>query len=146
LRFLRKVEEALWVVRDKQVGVLGLAFKPHTDDIREAPSLDVLRWLAEQGARVKAYDPAAMDKVRALFPGVEYCSSAYQAAEAADAVLVITEWEEFATLDLARLRSLMRHPIVIDGRNVFSPADMAASGFEYYSVGRAPVAPGVVKT
>jgi len=144
-RFMRKVEEALWVVRDKLVGVLGLAFKPQTDDIREAPALDILRWLEKQGARVKAYDPAAMELVRAEFPGAEYCTSAYQAAEGVDALLVVTEWEEFAAIDLARLRSVMRHPIVIDSRNVFSPAAMAAAGFEYYSVGRAALRPVATK-
>jgi len=140
-RFTRKVEEALWVVRDKVIGVLGLAFKPQTDDIREAPALDILRWLSEQGARIKAYDPVAMEQVRALFPEAQYCTSAYQAAEGVDALLLVTEWEEFAALDLKRLRGVMRHPIVIDGRNIFSPDAMAVAGFEYYSVGRAPVRP-----
>ncbi len=140
-RFMRKVEDALWVVRDKQVGVLGLAFKPQTDDIREAPALDILRWLGEQGARVKAYDPVAMENVRAVFPSVEYCPSAYHAAEGADALLLVTEWAEFAALDLKRLRSVMRSPIIIDGRNLFSPDAMAAAGFEYYSVGRALIKP-----
>ena len=136
LRFLRKVEKALWVVKEKQVAVLGLAFKPHTDDIRESPALDVLQWLCQQGASVRAYDPVAMNNVRALHPQVTYCESAYEAVEGVDAMLVLTEWEEFAALDPARLRSLMRHPIVVDGRNLFSPATMAAAGFEYYSIGR----------
>jgi len=91
-------------------------------------------------ARIKAYDRRRWS-VRALFPEAQYCTSAYQAAEGVDALLLVTEWDEFAALDLARLRSAMRHPIVIDGRNVFSPDAMAAAGFEYYSVGRAPVKP-----
>ncbi len=135
-RFLRKVEEALWVVKGKLVGVLGLAFKPGTDDIREAPALEVLRWLEKEGARVKAYDPAAMENVRRLYPDVTYCPSPYEAAQGADALLFLTEWDEFASLDLARLHSLMNHAIIVDGRNIFSAQAMAEAGFEYYSLGR----------
>jgi UDPglucose 6-dehydrogenase len=140
-RFLRKIEEALWVVKGKTVAVLGLAFKPHTDDIREAPALDILSWLERQGARIRAFDPAAQDNVRKLFPGVTYCDSPYQAAEQADALLIVTEWDAFRYLDLKRLRETMNHGIIVDGRNIFSPAVVAQAGFEYYSVGRGAVRP-----
>lgn len=139
--FLRKIEEALWVVKGKTVAVLGLAFKPNTDDVREAPALDVLNWLEKQGARVRAYDPVAMDNVRSLFPNISYCDSAYEAIEKADAALILTEWDEFRHLDLKRLRESMNHGIVVDGRNIFSSEAMAAAGFEYYSVGRQVVRP-----
>ncbi len=142
-RFLRKVEEAMWVVKDKRVGVLGLAFKPGTDDIREAPALEVLEWLEKHGAEVRAYDPAAMENVRKKFPSVTYAESPYGAAEGADAVLILTEWEEFKKMDLARLRAAMNHPVIIDGRNIFSLETMSDAGFEYYSMGRASAGPGV---
>jgi UDPglucose 6-dehydrogenase len=140
-RFLRKIEEALWVVKGKTVAVLGLAFKPHTDDIREAPALDVLSWLEKQGARIRAYDPAAQENIRKLYPDVAYCDSPYQAAEQADALLVVTEWDEFRYLDLKRLHATMSHGIIVDGRNIFSPALVADAGFEYYSMGRPAVHP-----
>jgi UDPglucose 6-dehydrogenase len=140
-RFLRKIEEALWVVKGKTVAVLGLAFKPHTDDIREAPSLDILHWLDKHGARIRAFDPVAEENVRKLFPDVVYCATPYEAAEKADILLVVTEWDEFRDLDLARLRETMTHPIIVDGRNIFAPERVAAAGFEYYSVGRAVVRP-----
>ncbi len=140
-KFLRKIEEALWVVKGKTVAVLGLAFKPHTDDIREAPALDILAWLDKQGAHIRAYDPAAQENVRKLFPGVAYCASPYQAAEQADALLVVTEWDEFRYLDLKRLRETMKHGIIIDGRNIFDPPAVTEAGFEYFSMGRPPVRP-----
>jgi UDPglucose 6-dehydrogenase len=143
-RFLRKIEEALWVVKGKTVAVLGLAFKPHTDDIREAPALDVLAWLEKQGAAIRAYDPAAQENVRQLFPGIVYCDSPYQAAEKADAVLIVTEWDEFRDLDLPRLRQTMNHGIIVDGRNIFAPALASEAGFEYYSMGRPVVHPGAI--
>jgi UDPglucose 6-dehydrogenase len=140
-RFLRKIEEALWVVKGKTVAVLGLAFKPNTDDIREAPALDVLQWLEKQGAHIRAYDPAAAENARKLFPGVTYCDSPYHAAEQADAVVIVTEWDEFRHLDLNRLRATMHHAIIVDGRNIFSPALVSEAGFEYYSFGRRVVHP-----
>jgi UDPglucose 6-dehydrogenase len=135
-RFLKKIHDTLWIVKDKTIAVLGLAFKPNTDDMRLAPSLDVIRPLLKEGARIKAYDPKAMEKAREYLPDIEYCDSAYAAATGAEAVVICTEWDEFRKLDLEKLRSVLAHPIVIDGRNVFDPKKMAELGFEYKSIGR----------
>src|SRR5262249_54486804 len=136
-RFLRKVRSALWTLRNKRVGVLGLAFKGGTDDIRESPALLLIRSLLQEGCTVAAYDPAAVERARAeLNSSVEFVNSPYEAAANADALLILTEWEEFATLDLDRLRYQLKYPIVIDGRNLYDPEIMAARGFTYYSVGR----------
>ncbi|MBI2887306.1 MAG: UDP-glucose/GDP-mannose dehydrogenase family protein [Chloroflexi bacterium] len=120
------------------VGVLGLSFKPGTDDIREAPSLDVVHLLESEGARVRAYDPAAMDRVRAegVLPDVELCPDPYQLAQDADALVVVTEWNEFKNLDMERVRDALRRPIVVDGRNIYDPQRMHELGFTYWSVGR----------
>lgn len=137
-RFLRKVQSALWTVRGKRLGVLGLAFKGGTDDIRESPALSIVKNLLQQGAQITAYDPAAMDRTReVLGDRISYANSSYETAHLADALLILTEWEEFANLDLKRLREELRYPIVIDGRNLYDPAVMAAQGFTYFSVGRA---------
>ena len=141
-RFLRKVRNALWTLRGKRLGVLGLAFKGGTDDIRESPAILLIQSLVQEGCVVAAYDPAAMDRAREVLGAkVEFANSAYEAAEKADALLILTEWEEFATLDLRQLNSKLRYPIVIDGRNLYDPETMAAHGFTYYSVGRAPALP-----
>ena len=138
-RLLAKVERALWVPRHKVIGILGAAFKPETDDIRGAPSLSVLPRLQAAGALLRVYDPAAAPRLQALYPPDErlaYVTSVYEAARDAHALVILTDWDEFRTLDLARLRALMRSPIVVDGRNLFEPATMQAAGFEYYSLGR----------
>jgi UDPglucose 6-dehydrogenase len=135
-RFLKKIHETLWIVKDKTLGVLGLAFKPNTDDMRLAPSLEVIRPLLAEGAKIKAYDPQAMARARELLPDIQYCRDAYEAAAGADAVIICTEWDEFRQLDLARLKSVMEHPTIFDGRNIFDPRQMAALGFTYRSVGR----------
>jgi UDPglucose 6-dehydrogenase len=136
-RFLRKVRGVLWTLRGKRLGVLGLAFKGGTDDIRESPAILLVQELLREGCRIAAYDPAAMEHAKeVLNSNVEFTLDAYQAASGADALLVLTEWEEFAALDLARLRKLLKYPIVIDGRNLYDPAVMAAHGFSYHSVGR----------
>jgi len=141
-RFLRKVRKALWTLRGKRLGVLGLAFKGGTDDIRESPAVLLVQALVQEGCTVAAYDPAAMGRAReVLTTGVEFVESAYDAADRADALLILTEWEEFAALDLKRLNNRLRYPIVIDGRNLYDPEMMAAQGFSYYSVGRAPALP-----
>ena len=138
--FLKKVHEALWVLNGKTVGVLGLAFKPNTDDIREAPSIKIIQGLLAEGAVLQLYDPRAMGNMQAIFPEkegrVKYCSLAYDAARGAQAVLFLTEWDEFRQLDLVRLRSLMDVPILVDGRNLYEPAQARAAGFEYISIGR----------
>ena len=141
-RFLRKVRNALWTLRGKRLGVLGLAFKGGTDDIRESPAILLIQSLVQEGCKVAAYDPAAADRAREVLPSnVEFVHSPYEAADGADALLILTEWEEFATLELKLLNSKLRYPIVIDGRNLYDPAVMAAHGFTYYSVGRAPGLP-----
>jgi UDPglucose 6-dehydrogenase len=134
--FLEKIRQALWVVKDKKVGVLGLAFKANTDDIRFAPSLEVIRRLLGEGAQVRAYDQEAMDRTSAVFPQVHCCREAYEVARDADALLILTEWDEFRLLDWKRIHSLMARPLVIDGRNLLNPAAMLEQGFEYYSFGR----------
>jgi UDPglucose 6-dehydrogenase len=137
-RFLRKVRSALWTLRGKHLGVLGLAFKGGTDDIRESPALFLVQALLQEGCKVTAYDPAAMERAQeAISSNLKYASSAYEAASGADALLILTEWEEFANLDLNRLNQELKYPIVIDGRNLYDPEVMAAHGFTYYSVGRA---------
>src|SRR5271165_2001721 len=136
-RFLRKVRGVLWTLRGKRLGVLGLAFKGGTDDIRESPAMLLVQELLKEGCRVCAYDPAAMEHAKEVLPlGVEFAADAYAAAKGADALLILTEWEEFAALDLERLRKLLKYPIVIDGRNLYDPATMAAAGLTYHSVGR----------
>ena len=125
-RFLRKVQSALWTLRGKNLGVLGLAFKGGTDDIRESPALFLVQSLVQQGSRITAYDPAGMERSReVLTSGVTFANSAYEAAHGADALLILTEWEEFANLDLNRLRQELRYPIVIDGRNLYEPQQVA---------------------
>jgi len=137
-RFLRKVNHALWTLRGKKLGVLGLAFKGGTDDIRESPALQIVQSLLQHGSKIVAYDPAAIDRTREVFGDqIMYASSAYEAAHGADALLILTEWEEFANLDVNRLREELKYPIVIDGRNLYDPEVMSAQGFTYYSVGRA---------
>jgi UDPglucose 6-dehydrogenase len=136
-RFLRKVRSALWTLRGKRLGVLGLAFKGGTDDIRESPALFIVQALLEEGCKITAYDPAAMERTdEVMNSNLEYASSAYEAANGADALLILTEWEEFANLDLDRLNGSLKYPIVIDGRNLYDPDVMAAHGITYYSVGR----------
>ncbi len=141
-RFLRKVRNALWTLRGKRLGVLGLAFKGGTDDIRESPAILLIQSLVQEGCAIAAYDPAAIERARdVLPPTVQFANSAYDAAAGADALLILTEWEEFSTLDLQQLRGKLRYPIVIDGRNLYNPEVMAANGLSYYSVGRAPALP-----
>ena len=137
------MEKALAPMDDKTVAVLGLAFKPNTDDMREAKSLEVIRLLHAAGARIRAYDPVAMGNARPLVPGsVVFSHSAYDAAEGADAIVLLTEWNEFKFLNLERLRRLLRRPLIFDGRNLYEPERMRRLGFEYYSIGRKPVLPG----
>jgi UDPglucose 6-dehydrogenase len=141
-RFLRKIRSALWTLRGKNLGVLGLAFKGGTDDIRESPAIFLVRALLQEGSKITAYDPAAMDRTQEIMgSSIKFANSTYEAAHNADALLILTEWEEFANLDLGRLRQELRYPIVIDGRNLYDPEVMAAQGFTYYSVGRAACHP-----
>lgn len=141
-RFLQKVRSALWTLKGKRLAVLGLAFKGGTDDIRESPAVLTVETLLKDGCTVSAYDPAAMDRAREVFGDqIEFASDAYQAAKNADALLILTEWQEFAALDLPRLHAQLKYPIVVDGRNLYDPRLMVENGFTYYSIGREAVAP-----
>ncbi|HUU69549.1 MAG TPA: UDP-glucose/GDP-mannose dehydrogenase family protein [Planctomycetota bacterium] len=133
---VKKAKQALWVLKGKTVAVLGLAFKPNTDDIREAPAIHCIRALLAEGAAVKAFDPQAMARAREILPGVQYCADPYDCVQDANAALVMTEWDHFKSLDFPRVKSLMKHPIIIDGRNMYKPEIMREMGFEYHSVGR----------
>ena len=136
MRFVKKIEETLWIVKNKTIGVLGLAFKPNTDYMRSAPSLDIIAALQREGATVKAYDPQAMEVSRKMLKGVKFCKGPYEVARGSDALVIVTEWDEFRQLNLDKLRSIMAHPIIIDGRNIFDPAVMEEKGFIYKSIGR----------
>ena len=138
-RFLRKVRAALWTLRGKRLGVLGLAFKGETDDIRESPAIDLIEMLIAEGCSICAYDPAGVERTRMEMPEsavMKYATDAYAAAENADAVLILTDWSEFAALDLGRLKHALRYPILLDGRNLYDPDEVAAKGLTYVSVGR----------
>ncbi len=135
-RFFEKIHQALWVVKGKHVAVLGLAFKPNTDDIRFAPALEVIKRLLEEGAVVSATDPEAMPRTKALFPQLNCHEDPYDALREADAALICTEWDVFKTLDWGRAGNLMARRLVIDGRNIYTPQGMRELGFEYYSFGR----------
>ena len=135
-RMLAKIHEALETIAGKTVGVLGLSFKPNTDDIRESPALPIVQGLLDSGAAVRAFDPEAMAACRPLFPTVTYCENAYEAAEGADALVILTEWNQFRKLELDRLHQLLRQPLIIDLRNLYEPDKMASAGFRYVSVGR----------
>ncbi|MEK6892180.1 MAG: UDP-glucose/GDP-mannose dehydrogenase family protein [Nanoarchaeota archaeon] len=137
--FVKKIEKALWVVKSKTIGVLGLAFKPNTDDMRFAPSIDIIQELQKEGAKIKAYDPESMERSKEILNDIEYCENPYDAAENADALLILTEWNEFKELDFKKLKSLMKHHLIIDGRNIYNSDDMKKEGFNYISIGRGDV-------
>jgi UDPglucose 6-dehydrogenase len=138
-RFLNKVRSALWTLRGKRIGVLGLAFKGGTDDIRESPAIDIIEMLLAEGCHIVAYDPAAIVRTQEALPdtpNLRYAADCYEAAEDADALVILTDWAEFATLDIDRLNKALRYPIVIDGRNLYDPDIMVEHGFTYLSIGR----------
>jgi UDPglucose 6-dehydrogenase len=139
-RMAEKIETAFGGVRGKTIAVLGLTFKPNTDDMRESPSLVILPQLNKKGARIRAYDPEGMDEAK-KFLDVEMCSDAYAALEGADGVVILTEWNEFRALDLKTARRLLKHPLMVDLRNIYRPEEMAKAGFTYVSIGRPTVAP-----
>jgi UDPglucose 6-dehydrogenase len=137
--FFNKVRAALWTLRGKRIAALGLSFKGGTDDIRESPALDIIQRLIEAGSIVTVYDPAATERTKAILPPsnkLHYASGIYEAAKDADTLLILTDWKEFADLDLPRLNRALRFPIIIDGRNLYKPEEMTAQGFTYVSVGR----------
>jgi UDPglucose 6-dehydrogenase len=133
---VEKLEDCLGGLSGQVVGLLGLAFKPNTDDMREAPSVDIARILLARGATVRAYDPAAIEKASLILPDVDYRPDPYAVAKGADALVVVTEWNEFRNLDLARIMQSMRQPVLIDGRNIYDPAGMRELGFVYRGIGR----------
>jgi UDPglucose 6-dehydrogenase len=136
----RKIVAALdGSVRGKKIALLGLTFKPNTDDMREAPSIPLVTALLDLGAVVHAFDPVGMDQAKKEMPGLEYCNDAYACAAGADALVIVTEWEQFRALDLPKLKSIMRQPVIIDLRNIYKPDEMTEHGFVYESVGRAGV-------
>lgn len=135
-RFLKKITDTLWVLKDKKIGVLGLAFKQNTDDVRSSPAIDLCQRLVKEGATLRVHDPKAMDKARALLPSATYVDDMNLVAEGCDALVVATEWEEFKQLDLGRAKKALTHPILFDGRNLFDPAEMEKLGWIYKSVGR----------
>ena len=138
--FVDKMKKALWILKGKKIAVLGLAFKPETDDIRNAPSIPLIQALLEEEALLSLYDPKATENMKTIFPEkapqIQYTSSPYQAAEDANAILMVTEWDELKDLDLKKIKEVMANPILVDGRNIFDSGQVRSIGFEYYSVGR----------
>ena len=130
------LREKLEELPGKTIGLLGLAFKPNTDDMRDAPSVDIAKVLLAAGAEVRAFDPAAVERAKVLLPGVVYMRDAYEVAAGADALVLVTEWNEFRQLDMARVKQLMRRPVIVDGRNIYDPAAMKQLGFTYRGIGR----------
>lgn len=136
-RFLKKVRTALWTLRGKRLAALGLAFKDGTDDVRESPAIEIIKALLAEGCQMVTFDPAAISRAKGVLgDSVSYAKDPYDAAKGADALLILTEWKEFAALNLSRLKELLNYPIVLDGRNLYSPKQMADAGLHYYSVGR----------
>ncbi len=135
-QFVEKVKKELWVLRGKKIAVWGLAFKPNTDDVRFAPSLSIIKRLLAEEAEVQAYDPQAIENAKAKLSDVQYCRDMYEAARGAEAILILTEWDEFLRVDWERLRTLVERPLIIDGRNLYAREQVAARGFEYVGIGR----------
>jgi UDPglucose 6-dehydrogenase len=135
-RIVKKVSENLWNLKGKKVGILGLSFKPNTDDMRYAPSIDIINDLLKEGVEIKAYDPQAMERAKEIFPDITYCEDPYGVCEGSDALVIVTDWDEFKTLDLERIKKLLKNPIVIDGRNIYDPQNMKDRGFVYSGIGR----------
>jgi len=136
---LKKIKDNLWIVKDKVIAVLGLAFKPDTDDIRSAPALDLIEALKQEGAKIRVYDPQAIKKAKEVLKDVKFCGDSYEAAKGADCLLVVTEWNEFKELDFKKLKKMLRRPLLIDGRNIYEPSLLRKAGFIYVAVGRGAV-------
>lgn len=132
----KKIEEALWIIKGKSIGVLGLSFKPDTDDIRSSVAISMVKMLQQAGAKIKAYDPKAMPKAKMELKGVKFCRDSYETAKGSNCLLVMTEWEEFRSLDLNKIKKVLAQPIIIDGRNIFDPVKMKKLGFLYKCIGR----------
>jgi len=135
-RFLKRISDTLWVLKGKTLGVLGLAFKQNTDDVRMSPAIELCQRLQKEGVRLRVHDPQAMEKARAVLPDAEYVADMNEVAEGCDALVIATEWPQFKQLDLERVRKSLTHPIIFDGRNLFDVAEMERLGFLYKSIGR----------
>jgi UDPglucose 6-dehydrogenase len=135
-RIVLKLRKILGTLNDKTIGVLGLSFKPNTDDIRDAPALEVIYLLENEGARVQAYDPQSMDLVKKVDKKIKLCDNPYEVAKDADALILATEWNEFKQIDFIKIKSAMKHPVIIDGRNLYDPDTMKKIGFTYHGIGR----------
>jgi len=136
---LKKMKDSLWIIKDKTIGLLGLSFKPNTDDIRNAPSIEIIRALAAEGARLKVYDPQAMEKAKAALRdlnNIKFCKDAYDTSRGCDCLLIVTEWDEFKELDFRNLKKLMKRPFIVDGRNIYESKNLESLGFTYLAVGR----------
>lgn len=133
---VKKIKDALWIIKDKRIAVLGLSFKPNTDDLRSAPAIDIITQLQNEGAKIKAFDPQSMEKAKKILTGVKFCKDAYLAAKDCDCLMIATEWNEFKKLNFARLKKIMHQPIIVDGRNIYKPQDMEKLGFRYIAIGR----------
>ena len=133
---VKKLEDALWILKDKVIGVLGLSFKPNTDDMRLAPSIEIIEALCKKGATIRAYDPQAMQKAKEIMPDITYCKDTYDTLKGCDCLLLMTEWDEFRKIDFSRIKKIMKQLIVIDARNMFEPDKLKKSGFIYKGVGR----------
>src|SRR6266404_176957 len=140
-RFVKKISDTLWVLKDKKIGVLGLAFKQNTDDVRMSPAINLCHRLQKEGADLRVHDPAAMEKAKPLLKGVTFVQDMNEIANGCDALVIATEWEQFKKLDLERVRLALSYPIIFDGRNLFEPNEMARLGFIYESIGRPRFAP-----
>jgi UDPglucose 6-dehydrogenase len=135
-RMIGKIMEKVGDLKGKTIGILGLSFKPNTDDIRESSSMVIIQGLLDMGAKVKAFDPAAMEEAKAIFPDIQYGKDAYDVAGGADALVLATEWNQFRRLDLQRIKELLKAPVFVDLRNVYDPDQMKRLGFNYCGVGR----------
>jgi UDPglucose 6-dehydrogenase len=142
-RMADKIVDAFGGVRGKTVAILGVTFKPNTDDMRDSPSLDIVPALIQAGATVRAFDPEGMPEAERLLPGVTWTQNAYEAMTGADGVAILTEWNEFRALDLARTKALLKRPLMVDLRNIYTPREMLEAGFEYHSIGRTAVTPAI---
>ena len=137
--FVRLIEDKLWIIKNKVIGILGLAFKPDTDDMRNAPSVDIIQVLQQEGAKIKAYDPVAQANAKKVLKNVTYCTDPYTLAKGCDCLVVVTEWDEFKKLNFQKIKKVMRQTVIFDGRNMFSDNNFQEMGFEYYGIGRGKI-------
>jgi len=133
---LKKMKDALWIIKDKTIGVLGLSFKPDTDDIRNAPSLEIIKGLLQEGAKIRVYDPQAMSKAKQVLENAIFCKDSYEVCKGSDCLLIVTEWNEFKELDFIKVKKLLKRPLIFDGRNIYEPESLKKLGFTYVGLGR----------